>query len=117
MHDHFPDRLPGPGWPDVGLGRGTADLAPAAPDSDRVARPVAPGPAHATRRDRARQLAGHQRLPRRIAPMTSREFPGQSGAVWIMAAVAEIAPGRGSLQARTNGGTRPGCHVRMPLPG
>src|SRR5215469_11018825 len=68
MHDHVPDRLPRPRWPDVGLGRGTAGLAPAAPDADRVARPMAPRPAHATRRDRARRPAGHQQLsmpPRR----------------------------------------------------
>src|SRR5215813_9091168 len=79
MHDHVPDRLPGPGWPDVGLGRGTADLAPAAPDPDRVARPMAPRQAHATRRDRARHPAGHQRLTKRIASMTSGEFPGVVG--------------------------------------
>src|SRR5262249_53203774 len=86
MHDHVPDRLPGPGWPDVGLGRGTADLAPAAPDPDRVARPMAPGPAHATRRDRARRPAWHQRLTKRIASMTSRELlRRQLGAVWVVA--------------------------------
>src|SRR5215813_6241079 len=112
MHDHVPDRLPGPGWPDVGLGRGTADLAPAAPDPDRVARPMAPGPAHATRRDGARHPAGHQRLTKRAASITSSELLGAVG--------RRPGPGdRPEERARRlvqTAARRPECHFRTPLP-